>query len=310
MSRASERHRSFLLTNFQYPDDHEYKFPSSVKYCIWQLEKCPSTDRLHHQIFVQYWDAQTFSQVKKVFGKSVKIIPHIQGNTVNGKKSSELAMERYCSKSDTRVEGPWQFGKPPAQGTRSDIQQAIEVIKSTPCLSSVVAACPAQFIRMANGMLRMHGMLHPPSKRMGLGYYIWGPTGIGKSHNIYELFPRAYRYVDHMNTWFCGYDGEEVVVMDEYSGLTPMRFLLQLCDKYPMRAPVKGGHVSLRNNLTIIISNYPPPQVPEFLRRFNVIHVTDRYQCENLEHMIDYVSQSAESEPGGDPRGSGGKGSR
>lgn len=61
------------------------------------------------------------------------------------------------------------------------------------------------------------------------------------------------------NVWFDDYDGEAVVVLDEFDG-SWMSFeeFLRLCDRYPLTADTKGSSVNFLAKLIIITSNKLP----------------------------------------------------
>ncbi len=47
------------------------------------------------------------------------------------------------------------------------------------------------------------------------GYWIWGKTGLGKSHAARASFPN--HYPKDLNRWWDGYQGQENVIMDDIS---------------------------------------------------------------------------------------------
>lgn len=68
----------------------------SVKY-IFQLEKCPTTGSLHYQGCFTAKKKMRITEVKKHLGEG-----HYE-------KSESIAVETYCAKKESRVEGPWEW---------------------------------------------------------------------------------------------------------------------------------------------------------------------------------------------------------
>lgn len=69
----------------------------------------------------------------------------------------------------------------------------------------------------------------------------YGPSGTGKSRAAREFFPNA--YWKPLNKWWDDYDGQEVVVWDEFSGQYPFRELLRVLDSTPLSVETKGSCV-------------------------------------------------------------------
>lgn len=60
-------------------------------------------------------------------------------------------------------------------------------------------------------------------------YVLYGNTGVGKTHAAYEIFgvDNVYRLVmgDNQALWFDGYEGEPVLLLDEYYSQVCVFFL-------------------------------------------------------------------------------------
>lgn len=63
-----------------------------------------------------------------------------------------------------------------------------------------------------------------------------------------------------MGTWWDGYSGQTVVVIDEFYGWLGYDFLLRLLDRYSFAVETKGGSVSFTSKLVIFTSNKPPSE--------------------------------------------------
>jgi hypothetical protein len=58
--------------------------------------------------------------------------------------------------------------------------------------------------------------------------------------------------------WFDGYEGQRIVIIDDFRGEYPLPLLLQLLDRYPMQVPVKGGFSQWCPRKVYITSNIRP----------------------------------------------------
>jgi len=85
-----------------------------------------------------------------------------------------------------------------------------------------------------------------------------GPTNCGKTYHAYARYPGLYATPVKSGTtlWFNGYNGEKVVLFDDFKGEFALTQLLRLLDKYPIRVEVKGDMVWFVPDLVIITSNY------------------------------------------------------
>lgn len=92
------------------------------EYVIFQKEQCPETQREHLQGYIQLSEGRTLSQFKQFIGDPRA---HCEA-TRNIKKSIE-----YCSKEETRIDGPWEFGTKPAGNIerRRDLDDAFQIIQ-------------------------------------------------------------------------------------------------------------------------------------------------------------------------------------
>lgn len=90
---------------------------------------------------------------------------------------------------------------------------------------------------------------------------LWGPPGTGKSMYAWESGGPTAFWLSKPNSnrvFWDGYDGQEVVVIDEFYGWLPYGFMCRLLDRYPMRVETKGSSVPFLARRIIITSNVCP----------------------------------------------------
>lgn len=89
---------------------------------------------------------------------------------------------------------------------------------------------------------------------------LWGKPGSGKSHWANELAEQSgwRQYWKPKGEWWDGYDGEEMVIMDEFDGDMNFALFKNVVDRYRLVVPVKGGHVVFLARLLVITTNTDP----------------------------------------------------
>jgi hypothetical protein len=88
----------------------------------------------------------------------------------------------------------------------------------------------------------------------------WGRTGAGKTRAVFDNVPSPEDiYVHPGGQWFDGYDGQPIVLFDDFGGSEfKLTYFLKLLDRYPMQVPIKGGFVSWIPKEVYITSNRNP----------------------------------------------------
>ena len=109
----------------------------------------------------------------------------------------------------------------------------------------------------------------------------WGPTGTGKSRAVWDAAGMDAYAKDPRTKFWCGYRGQEHVVIDEFRGGIDIAHMLRWLDRYPVIVEVKGSATPLLATVIWITSNISPaawyPDLDEptgeaLTRRLNVVH--------------------------------------
>lgn len=227
-----------------------FKDQSRIKYCIFQLEEAES-GYLHLQGYLELDYKTTLNPVKKMFAS----------NTVHleVRRGTQAQAIEYCSKAETRKLGPWEYGEKSNQGSRSDIRDALAVYKEGG-RAAVANEFPELYVRMHRGLeahrtATLTGIREKPEVRI----YI-GPPGCGKTLSAYLESPNVYNVapprVRGTVPWFDGYNGEDLL-FDDFDGECPFKWILQVCDRYKLRAEVKCSFTFLTPKRIYFTSNRP-----------------------------------------------------
>lgn len=169
-------------------------------------------------------------------------------------KGTDLQNDEYCTKDhDVYL----RIGEPSVQGKRSDLLSAVAMLHATSGnLTEVARANPATFIRYGRG-LRDYWLTvgsTPRSFKTEVNVLI-GPPGCGKSRHAYETTKDSSTYYKPRGEWWDGYIGQENVIIDDFYGWIKYDELLRICDRYPLKVPVKGSYVEFTSKKVYITSN-------------------------------------------------------
>lgn len=239
-----------------------------VRFIGGQLERSPTTGRLHVQGYIQFRAAQR--------GTTLISIAELTGADLYFAAARGTPQEcvDYCSKEESRVEPYVSFGDLCLQqGQRTDIEECCKLLKETKDLKRLAQEFPAHYVRYSRGFQALLSQLatqdHSYEKRAV--HVKWGPSDTGKtawanSHSNDEGgFWRAPPFAEG-KSWFGGdppYRGEKTVTFQDYAGengCLSLPTFLQVTDNWECTVEYKGGHCNFRPRRILITSNSPPSQ--------------------------------------------------
>lgn len=248
----------FLFWMFTIPNPSEHERPlewPGVKYIIYQLEEAPTTKMRHYQGYVAMETQKSMTAMKKL---NQRAHWEPRGGTHEEAKA-------YCSKADTRVPGevPKEQGEEPkGQGARSDLSALRADLDNLMPIKTIAKEHFSSFIRYRTGILAYRSLQLPKRDWEMRVEVIWGAPGSGKTRESKRLAEESGKEVywkDPGNKWFDDYQGEEIVVFDDFKcNWFQLSVLLRLLDRYPMKVELKGGSCEFQAHLIIITSQCHP----------------------------------------------------
>ena len=243
--------------------------PEPVGWIRGQLETGDNTGYLHWQICVRFRSKCTLAGVQRTFG-----------TTLHAELTRSSAAADYCWKEDTRVAGTqFELGQKLFRRNSAIDWDGVWCLAEQGKLMEI----PSDIrIRCYSTLRRIREDFDKPVGMERTCTVFWGATGVGKSRRAWEEAGMAAYCKDPRSKFWCGYGGEENVVIDEFRGGIDVAHLLRWLDRYPVRVEVKGGSRCLFARSFWITSNLRPecwyPEcdvetVQALLRRLNVINL-------------------------------------
>lgn len=269
--RSAAKHWVFTVNN--YTDACEAALRSAfdaggISYFVYGRER-GENDTPHLQGFVSFSSKKKFTVAKAAVGSRA----HLE--IARGTPEQAAC---YCKKDGDFVE----FGEcPTGRGHRTDLDVIGGLLADGASIDEIRSQYPGTYLKHRRSIRDEIRERVLPRNFKPTVKILWGPTGTGKTRSIYDFHSHETVYKHDGGDWFDGYHGQEVVLFDDFSGSDfKLTYLLKLCDRYPMRVPVKGDFVHFRPKVIYFTSNVDPDEwyknaIPEhraaFFRRVSEI---------------------------------------
>lgn len=239
-----------------------------AKYVAGQVER-GEQGTLHIQAFLYLNDKKRLNQVKALLGDQW----HCEVA-----RSGDVHCNRYVTKEDTRVEGPWTFGTlDNEQGKRSDLEEVSRLVLQGKDLKEIAETHPMTYIKFHNGLRALSNQVNGSElKRDPVTVSVfYGVSNCGKTHYVLQqMIGKRFHRQKAPYTFWDGLETQtEVLLLDDFRGEMPFQDFLQIVDQHYLRLQVKGSSVCCRFTTVWITSNlspyewYPKEMTDETCRR-------------------------------------------
>lgn len=232
--------------------------PDGVRYIVYQLER-GEQGTPHLQGYIHLQRQQRMSWLKGLKQRTVEGEEYTVFERAHfiAAKGSAAQNKAYCTKTEGRVEGPWELGEQPkGQGQRTDLEAAAKILIETGDINAIDRTV---LMMHPSGCMKLASLAKCPRRENMKIITIIGRTGIGKSYSVHDMCPDVYVIqVGNSGLWWDGYTGQKAILFEEYKGQVQLQKMLQILDPYPLRLEIKGGSVPARFDLVFITSNSTP----------------------------------------------------
>lgn len=252
--------RNFCFTAFKPTNINDHL--NEIGYYIYQTETTKE-GKIHQQGYIQLKNKSKFNKIKKIIG---------EGNHVEKAKGTADENIKYCTKEDSRIGKPIEYGTVSKQGQRSDLKAAAALA----IRNMWEEIDDTTYVKYHKGLHKLASIRQKPTERKVLVKCYWGDTGVGKSHRAFNELKDA--YWKPPGPWWDDYTGQKDVIIDDFNAEVDCSTFLRWIDKWPLRVPIKGGFVTLMAENIIITSHHNPEhwymsRSDEVIRR---IHVSEQ----------------------------------
>lgn len=287
--------RKYQLT-FNNPLEHGFSHPqikailsdlASTAYWCMCDEVGAGEHTPHTHLYIVFRNAVEFPNLKKHFYEA-----HIE--MVNGSNQQNRDYIRKegkwadSDKAETNLPDTFEeSGEMPADRSASQKQsdEILALVKQGASNAEIMEQYPSSMNRLDKIEKARQTILNEKYKevfRKLTVTYLWGETGVGKTRSIMEQFcySNVYRVTNYKNP-FDGYEGQDVIIFEEFRSSLPISDMLVYLDGYPTKLPCRFNDKQACFTKVFIITNipiekqYPNIQIDEpetwqaFLRRIN-----------------------------------------
>lgn len=249
----------------------------NVKYMVYQHEKV-ETDHLQGMIIFN--NPRRFNGVRKFFKKLV-------GNErthIEPMQGSVRQAYEYCTKDESRVEPPIEYGDKPDMkpGNRNDLHHLTRSIDKCTMeeiyynYPSLAARYPKYIDKLYSFKLKRQakeqyvnfikpGPFDLPEETKQVKVY-YGAPGSGKTSRVFikhpldDIYTLTFGDGSSNSLWFDDYQGESILLLDDFYGQIKYSLLLRILDIYPLRVQQKGSYTHVNFKKIYITSNEHPSQ--------------------------------------------------
>jgi len=254
------RHRNWLMTkNYKNNDilSNEALIEiimesKDVKYYVFQLEQGNFENTKHHQLFITFHNAKEHQYM----------INHFPGCHIKEVINTPYSAAQYCKKEETRLTEPVEWGTPPQQGKRKDLEIMYEMVKDGATNEELRERFTNTYMKFFRNIEHIRQQIKYEEflevfRKLQVTY-IYGNPGTGKSKSVIDEhgYRNVYRITDKRHP-FDMYEGQDVIVFEEFRSTFLFDEMLNYLDGYPLILPARYNQKVACYTKVYVITNIP-----------------------------------------------------
>lgn len=230
------------------------------------IEIGTATEKEHAHILLQNLNGIRFSALKS-------IMPY---GDIDKQRGSAQDVLQYMSKQVDFVSNvpPSEFEDADRQGARTDLVKIYSAIKEGKNTYEIINENPDYMLK-GDSIERFYQLnlshLYRSTLRLNLKEnvtYVYGASGTGKTSGIFEKhgYLNVYRVTDYKHP-FDSYNGQKVLVFEEFRNSLKIEDMLNYLDIYPLMLPARYGDKVACYETVYIVSNWSLEQQYETVQK-------------------------------------------
>jgi len=243
------------LNNPEYTDQEFYDYLQSfdiIDAFVFQRERGENGTE-HFQFFVVFNKPTHFTTIKQIFPKA-----HLE--IARGTKAQNI---KYCTKPDTRIGEIYQHGEFIEERQRTDLIDLLNMVYVGKTLAEIREYYPSQVFIFHKKIVTARNLYlyekFCDTFRNVKVTYIHGKTAVGKTRSIAEKFgyKNIYRITEYDQRAFDNYDGQDIIVFEEFRGQLKISQMLNYLDGHPVQLPCRYEDKPACFTQVFILTNLP-----------------------------------------------------
>jgi len=242
-----------------------------LTYAVWSTER-GITGTLHYQCYIECEKKVKASAMKnKLAPLKVWVKPAAAKSTAQHNIDYISHTGKWSNKAGGLINGPFFIGvTPTGQGTRTDINDLAVALKSGKTMVSIAEEHTNTLLKCFGNASKMKILFDSSKVRTWMTelFIYTGKAGSGKSHAAYEeakqfLLDAGSDELPYMlmipnkgeSLWWEGYEGQQVVIIDDFYGTIDINYFKRMVDKYPMKVNIKNMSAQFLARRVYVTSN-------------------------------------------------------